>query len=63
VVRSSRLLAGLLKSEDSLSDRLRKIDKSELAFVKEVVFTALVDAVILIEASPKTGLVEIYHPK
>jgi hypothetical protein len=57
------LLAGLLKSEDSLSDRLRKIDKSELAFVKEVVFTALVDAVILIEASPKTGLVEIYHPK
>ena len=35
--------AGLLKSENLFSHSLRKVDKSELAFVKKIVLAALVD--------------------
>jgi hypothetical protein len=40
---SSALLAGFLKSENLLSDGLRKIDKRELSFVEEIILPALVD--------------------
>ena len=38
-----RMLAGPLKSKNLFSCRLRNIDKRELIFVKQIVFSALID--------------------
>jgi len=42
-VRSSRLLAGFLNSENLLSHSLREVDKNELILMEKVVFSTLVD--------------------